>query len=69
MPTQQSFSPADPAIVPVEGTALSDGNAAPSKKGKRDSPATAQANPYGPNNEQLPERLESALRRLSRQHK
>jgi hypothetical protein len=64
MPTQKSFSPADPAIVPVEGPASSDGNAAPSKKGKRDSQTTTQANPYGPNNEQLPEHLESALRRL-----
>jgi hypothetical protein len=64
MPTQKSFSAADPAIVPVEGPALSDGNAAPRKDGKRESRVTTPANPYGQNNEQLPERLESALRRL-----
>ncbi|HEY4950577.1 MAG TPA: hypothetical protein VIH88_09610 [Candidatus Acidoferrales bacterium] len=64
MPTQRSFSPADPAIVPVEGPVLSEGNAASSREGKRESRAAAQTNPYGPNNEQLPERLEGALRRL-----
>src|SRR5579863_9819642 len=64
MPTQKSFSPADPAIVPVEGPALSEGNAAPGKDGKRQPRAAIESNSYGPNNEQLPERLEGALRRL-----
>jgi hypothetical protein len=64
MPAQKSFSPADPAIVPVEGPVLSEGNAASGKRGQRESQTAAQSNPYGPNNEQLPERLEGALRRL-----
>jgi hypothetical protein len=64
MPTQKSLSPADPAIVPVEGPVSSEGNAASGREGKRESRAAAQTNPYGPNNEQLPERLEGALRRL-----
>ena len=34
MPTQKSFSAADPAIVPVEGPVLSEGNAAPGAEGK-----------------------------------
>ncbi len=33
MPTQKSFSPADPAIVPVEGPVLSEGNEASGKNG------------------------------------
>jgi hypothetical protein len=64
MATQKSFSPADPAIVPVEGPALSEGNMASGRAGKRESRAAAPTNPYGPNNEQLPELLEGALRRL-----
>jgi hypothetical protein len=64
MPTQKSFSAADPAIVPVEGPVLSEGNAAPGKAGKQGSHEATQSNPYGPNNEQLPEKLEGALRRL-----
>jgi len=64
MPLQKSFSPADPARVPVEGPAFGDGNVASSREGKRDSQATVEANPYGLNNQQLPERLESDLRRL-----
>jgi hypothetical protein len=48
----------------VEGPALSGGNAASAKDGKRQLRAATESNPYGPNNEQLPERLEGALRRL-----
>jgi hypothetical protein len=64
MPTQKSVPPADPAIVPVEGPALNEATATHGNNGKRDSAAAAQSNSYGPNNEQLPERLEGALRRL-----
>src|SRR5271168_3904205 len=64
MPTQKSFSAADPAIVPVEGPVLGEGNAASGKEGKQGVPTPTQSNPYGPNNEQLPEKLEGALRRL-----
>src|SRR5271169_799880 len=42
---------ANPAIVPTEGPA----------------PAAASALPFGPNSEQLPERLQEALRRLVQQ--
>jgi hypothetical protein len=62
MPTQKSFSAADPAIVPAEGPVWSDGNATTGREGKRASRATTPANPYGQKNEQLPERLESARR-------
>jgi hypothetical protein len=57
----QDTRPADPAIVPVEGPrALA--NASPEFTS---SAASAASNaPYGPNNEQLPERLQEALRRL-----
>jgi hypothetical protein len=49
----QNERPADPAIVPVESS---------SDAGTRSlDPANT---PYGPNNEQLPERLQEALRRL-----
>ena len=66
MPTQKSFSPADPAIVPVEGPVLKgEGNAAAGREGKRERRTAVQINPYGQNNEQLPERLEGALRRLA----
>ncbi|MGA7031186.1 MAG: hypothetical protein WBY24_21280, partial [Candidatus Acidiferrales bacterium] len=87
MPTQKSFSAADPAIVPVEGPVGSNGGAVaalpnreagvrsnkrggdPGRKAQLsvDSEATGAAGAYGPNNEQLPERLESALRRLVHQ--
>lgn len=45
MPTRKSFSPADPAIVPVEGPALSEGNAAPGENGKRQARAAMDSNP------------------------
>jgi hypothetical protein len=64
MPTQKSFSAADPAIVPVEGPVLSEGNIASGHAGRAGSQAGTPSNPYGPNSEQLPEKLEGALRRL-----
>ena len=67
MPTQKSFSPADPAIVPVEGPALNEKAVASGAQRKTASLAATQANPYGQNNEQLPERLQEALRRLVHQ--
>ena len=48
MPTQTAVPNANPAITPVEGPA----------------PAAALASPFGLNNEQLPDRLQEALRRL-----
>ncbi len=48
MPTQTPIPNANPAITPVEGPA----------------PAAQSAPPSGANNEQLPERLQEALRRL-----
>jgi hypothetical protein len=67
MSTQTRIPKADPTIVPVEGPARSDESTpygAPhvSSSGTRD--AGDAANPYGANNEQLPERLQEALRRL-----
>jgi hypothetical protein len=67
MPTQKSFSPADPAIVPVEGPVLNEGTATSGKMREAAAQAGTQANPYGSNNEQLPEKLEGALRRLVQQ--
>jgi hypothetical protein len=48
MPTQTPIPNANPAITPVESPA----------------PATQSASPFGLNNENLPERLQEALRRL-----
>jgi hypothetical protein len=45
MPTQKSFSAADPAIVPVEGPVLGEGNAASGKEGKQGVPTATQSNP------------------------
>jgi hypothetical protein len=64
MPTQKIFSAADPAIVRVEGPVLSEAKTARGHAGKARSQAATPSNPYGPNNEQLPERVEGALRRL-----
>src|SRR5208282_1314113 len=64
MPMQKSFSAADPAIVPVKGPMLSEGNTTTGQGKKPGSQATAPSNPYGPNNERLPEKLEGALRLL-----
>jgi hypothetical protein len=49
MPTTTKVTSADPAIGPVEGATKA---------------ATTIASPYGVNNENLPERLQEALRRL-----
>ncbi|HXZ11363.1 MAG TPA: hypothetical protein VEG64_03135, partial [Candidatus Sulfotelmatobacter sp.] len=57
MSTEDTVLKADPAIVPVEGPSQS--ATAPALAA-----APAPAAPYGPNNEQLPERLQEALRRL-----
>ena len=64
MPTQKPFTAADPAIVPVEGPVLSEGSTTTGQGKKPGSQTTIPSNPYGPNNEQLPEKLEGALRRL-----
>ncbi len=48
MPTQTPTPQADPSIVPTEGPA----------------PAASSASPFGLNNENLPDRLQEALRRL-----
>ncbi|MFY9751584.1 MAG: hypothetical protein WAJ92_03010 [Candidatus Acidiferrales bacterium] len=55
MSTQIQTPKADPAIVPVEGPSLGSTGEAASGSG---------TSPYGANNEQLPERLQEALRRL-----
>src|SRR5271170_3266489 len=54
MATQTRIPNADPAIVPVEGPV-------------EGAPAQATANPFGANNEQLPDRMQEALRRLVQQ--
>ncbi len=57
---RQTAGAADPGIVPVEGPAAGSGAyGAGSKRG---------ASAYGANNEQLPERLQEALRRLVMQY-
>src|SRR5580658_9206253 len=84
MPIEKSYVTADPAIVPVEGPAQSTnvvpqtGARAGNRRdtpagGSRISPARPVPLPgpddeYGPNNEQLPERLQEALRRLVYQY-
>ena len=60
MPMQTKLQKADRAIVPVEGPAES---AAAIAAGGGEDLAVAAA-PYGANNEQLPERMQEALRRL-----
>jgi len=65
MPTQTRIPNADPSIVPVEGQQQiprrpQDGLA-------RDDSAVQEAPLYGANNEQLPDRLQEALRRLVHQ--
>src|SRR5271163_3532425 len=51
MPIEKIIAQADPSIVPVEGMAASEAN----------------ASPFGVNNEELPERLQEALRRIVQQ--
>ena len=67
MPKQKSISAADPAIVPVEGPASGNGGAGAALASSLPLDTEFGAGAYGPNNEQLPERLESALRRLVHQ--
>ncbi|MGA7917520.1 MAG: hypothetical protein WCA00_19965 [Candidatus Acidiferrales bacterium] len=67
MPKQKSISAADPAIVPVEGPASGNGGAGVALASSLPLDTEFGAGAYGPNNEQLPERLESALRRLVHQ--
>ena len=72
MSTPSRFPKADPSIVPVEGPANSSN--APNDSGFVAAPfraaafSNAAANPtafpFGPNNEQLPDRLQEALRRI-----
>lgn len=69
MSTEKKFPKADPAIVPVEGPVQ--GEASPSRQAwhvqshEAESGGTrGDASAYGTNNEQLPERLQEALRRL-----
>jgi hypothetical protein len=70
---QGSVSSADPAIVPVEGArnsaAMGGGDANTTAHGEilrfaQDDSAKGLTAQYGPNNEQLPERLQEAMRRL-----
>lgn len=84
MPTQTRFPKADPSIVPVEGptapgtSAQEPGSvAAAFRRAQSDSAALEgattkatldAAQTYGANNEQLPERLQEALRRLVQQY-
>ncbi|MGB8524819.1 MAG: hypothetical protein WCD43_17790 [Candidatus Acidiferrales bacterium] len=74
MSSQKQIVQADPAIVPVEGptqAATSAGtgfasatNSLREVNGRAGVPVEPAANPFGANNEQLPERLQEALRRL-----
>src|SRR5271169_2935192 len=80
MPTTTKNPKADPAIVPVEGPTQQD---AASERSRRETPRSSRDGnkkragdaaaalgagaEYGPNNEQLPERLQEALRRLVQQ--
>ena len=67
MTTERTISAADPAIVPVEGPVGANGSSGGARASKFLPDADSSAGAYGPNNEQLPERLESALRRLVHQ--
>jgi hypothetical protein len=70
MSTQTRIESANPAIVPVEGpvppasSPANFGGADGNRTSRQDAGATATADPYGANNEQLPERIQEALRRL-----
>ena len=63
MPIEKSVPKANSAFVPVEGPVP----AAVNPRGNADA-ANAGQNPFGGNNEQLPERLQAALRRLVQQY-
>src|SRR5580692_10362533 len=62
MPIEKSVPKANSAFVPVEGP-----TAAVNPRGNAGA-ANAEQNPFGGNNEQLPERLQAALRRLVQQY-
>jgi hypothetical protein len=73
MSSQKQITHADPAIVPVEGptqvarAGTGFESAANSSRGLTERagiPLEPAANPFGANNEQLPDRLQEALRRL-----
>jgi hypothetical protein len=76
MSSQKQITPADAAIVPVEGpaqTARTGSGIASATNASRQmtehasdatSSSNSTANPFGANNEQLPEKLQEALRRL-----
>jgi hypothetical protein len=73
MSSQKQIVQADPAIVPVEGPAqaacarsgvASATNASRELTERAGTSVTPAANPFGANNEQLPEKLQEALRRL-----
>jgi hypothetical protein len=65
MPIEKSAVAANSAFVPVEGPVPA---AMQSAAGYGAGLAAAARNPYGANNEQLPQRLEAALRRLVHQY-
>jgi len=68
MSTQTRIPNADPGIVPVEGPAAN--NSTGVGAGFKPAPTGAWvegANPFGANNEQLPDRLQEALRQLVHQ--
>ena len=73
MSTQKQIPMADPAIVPVEGPTqagragsgfASATNASREMTDRASTSVALAANPFGVNNEQLPDRLQEALRRL-----
>jgi hypothetical protein len=68
MAKDTKFAKADPAIVPVEGPVEQDAgeprSATAAAGTLRDGGAAGSLSAYGLNNEQLPERLQEALRRL-----
>jgi hypothetical protein len=70
MTIETQFPKADPSIVPVEGPVASPAahSANASAPVAADSPSSRASLPYGVNNEQLPERLQEALRRLVLQY-
>jgi hypothetical protein len=63
MPIENSARKANSAFVPVEGPVPAAMNPGGDARG-----VNAGKNPYGGNNEQLPERLQAALRRLVQQY-
>jgi hypothetical protein len=63
MPIENSAPKANSAFVPVEGSVPAAVN-----HGGDARAVNAGKNPYGGNNEQLPERLQAALRRLVQQY-